>query len=143
MLACCCMTSSRNTPGHLQHLTALQWCRCSSVSSVAFLSQLAVASSQTLQEIVITGSTLPPDPSACWQGLAAAPRLTRLDLSDVGFSRTSYMSSCGQNPTVALLTGSGRHAAVADFGFGRLEVLLCNIPPTGWLERAVGVAGPL
>eukprot|EP00775_Hariotina_reticulata_P011096 gene11096-11250_t len=71
------------TPGRLRHLTALHWRHCSSDIVSSILSQLAVASSQTLQEIVITGSTLPPDPSACWQGLAAATCLTRLDLSEV------------------------------------------------------------
>jgi hypothetical protein len=90
--------------GQLQQLSVLHWARATPLLVERVLCQIIPAASKVLSDLDLSGSCLPVDPAKCWQGLAAATTLTRLDLSNAGFSRLGYANSCGQNPTVAMLS---------------------------------------
>lgn len=89
----------------LQNLRVLHWSRAASLLVDKIMSQVVPAAARALTDLNLSGGCLPRDPSRCWQGLAAATTLERLDLSHVGFSKQGFASVCGTNPTVALLAG--------------------------------------
>jgi hypothetical protein len=93
----------QRSSGHLQQLAVLHWARATPLLVERVLCQIVLAASKVLTDLDLSGSCLQNDPSKCWQGLTAATSLTRLDLSNAGFSRLGYANSCGTNPTVAML----------------------------------------
>ncbi|KAF8073166.1 RRP4 [Scenedesmus sp. PABB004] len=89
--------------GGLGGLRTLRWGQASSPLLELLLCAAAPCAAPHLEELELCGGVLPPDPSRCWAGLAAATRLRRLDVSQVGFARQGGAVVCGANPTVSLL----------------------------------------
>jgi hypothetical protein len=137
--------------GSLQQLAVLHWARATPPLVERILIQIVPAASEVLADLDLSGSCLPTDTTRCWQGLAAATNLTRLNLSHAGFSRLGYVTACGTNPTVAMLAAVAGMRGLKDLRlagwrmyFASLHVLaglqgsLCSLDLSGARDMTDG-----